>query len=56
MSNVETRFLTAIDSYTHALPDYDRGVASVFALAAFRTGYRYAKDEQDGKDNTTTTK
>ena len=42
--NVERRFLRAVDSYTRTLPDYDRGVATVLALAAFKTGYRCAED------------
>jgi hypothetical protein len=46
LTDIEARFMSVVDRSTRGLPEYDRGITSVFALAAFRTGYRAALDER----------
>jgi hypothetical protein len=45
LNTAERKFLRVVDESTRGLNEYDRGVTSVFALAAFRTGYRYAQEQ-----------
>jgi hypothetical protein len=46
MTRHERHFLGLVKKYTHSLPEYDRGVTDVFALAAFRAGYRTAEADR----------
>jgi hypothetical protein len=43
--DIERRFIQAVDNYTRALPEYDRGLSAALALAAFRTGRRSATSD-----------
>lgn len=50
MTNSERAFMAIVDKYARSLSDYDRGITEVFALGAYRAGYRAGQEEQPPRE------